>query len=407
MASITMNTIRKSYGPVDVLKNISLEIKDGEFISLLGSSGCGKSTLLRIISGLEQQTSGTLYIGGKDMTNVPPKQRSVSMVFQSYALYPHLTVFENMAVPLIMRTMSRTQRFPVLGKYIGSARSIRKEIRAKVLALAESLDIHHLLDRKPSQLSGGQRQRVALGRAMVRDPEVFLMDEPLSNLDTKMRAHMRTELAEIHQKLGSTFVYVTHDQEEAMTMSDRVALMMNGQLMQVATPREIYRNPVHKSVAEFIGAPKINILSGAIVERGVMEVCGVRTAVPGELQANASLGIRPSRLQPAPESSGTWQAQVITVEDMGSSFLLHCELNDGTRTISRIDSRSVVPERGANIHLAPQADCAMFFDANGWNHACHPHLDSDTLHAFSTTPPADSNSDHAQGTKEYALASAV
>ncbi len=252
MASISIRNINKSFGTVKVLHDINLEIRDGEFISLLGSSGCGKSTLLRIIAGLEQETGGELLIGERTMDKVPPKNRSVSMVFQSYALYPHLSVYDNMSLPLVMRKLSRIQRLPLVGRMIGGAGQAHRKIREKVVALAKSLDIDSLLDRKPSQLSGGQRQRVALGRAMVREPEVFLMDEPLSNLDTKMRAHMRTELSELHRSLGTTFVYVTHDQEEAMTMSDRVALMMDGMILQVASPREIYRNPVHMKVAEFI-----------------------------------------------------------------------------------------------------------------------------------------------------------
>jgi multiple sugar transport system ATP-binding protein len=367
MASISMNNICKSFGAVDVLKGIDLDIRDGEFISLLGSSGCGKSTLLRIISGLESQTGGTLRIGGRDMTDVAPKNRRVSMVFQSYALYPHLSVFQNMAVPLVMRRLSRAQRLPLVGRFLGRASAIRTEIRERVESLAESLDIKSLLDRKPSQLSGGQRQRVALGRAMVREPQVFLMDEPLSNLDTKMRAHMRTELAELHRKLGTTFVYVTHDQEEAMTMSDRVALMMNGGILQVATPRDIYRNPVHRKVAEFIGSPKINMLSGQVVSRGVMEVCGVKVEVPPTLTGRGSIGIRPSRLSPSVDREGAWAARVVNVEDLGSSFLVHSVMGDKTRTISRLDSRDVIPEVGDEIHLRAKEDCAIYFDAEGWN----------------------------------------
>ncbi|WP_461209439.1 ABC transporter ATP-binding protein [Desulfocurvus sp. DL9XJH121] len=368
MASITMTNIRKSFGNVEVLKGIDLTVRDGEFISLLGSSGCGKSTLLRILSGLEEQTSGTLEIDGKDMHGVRPKDRSVSMVFQSYALYPHLTVFENMAVPLVMRRLSRLQRLPLAGRFVGDARARRKEIEERVTRLAENLDIAALLDRRPSQLSGGQRQRVALGRAMVREPEVFLMDEPLSNLDTKMRAHMRTELAELHRSLGATFVYVTHDQEEAMTMSDRVALMIDGAILQVAAPRDIYRAPVHRKVAEFIGSPRINILPGQITEPGVMEVCGVRRPAPAGLAGDCFLGIRPSRLTPSKPGPGAWKARVANVEDLGSSFLVHGVLADGTRTISRMDSRAAIPGVGGEVSLRPQPGCALIFDAEGWNH---------------------------------------
>jgi multiple sugar transport system ATP-binding protein len=362
-----MNNICKSFGAVDVLKGIDLDIRDGEFISLLGSSGCGKSTLLRILSGLEGQTEGTLEIGGKDMHGVRPKDRSVSMVFQSYALYPHLTVFENMAVPLTMRSLSRLQRMPLVGRFMSGAKARREEIAARVRQLAQSLDIEDLLLRRPSQLSGGQRQRVALGRAMVRQPEVFLMDEPLSNLDAKMRAHMRTELAELHRSLGATFVYVTHDQEEAMTMSDRVALMIDGEILQVASPRDIYRNPVHRKVAEFIGSPRINILPGTVVESGIMDVFGMRRPAPAGLSGRCFLGVRPSRLGPTQQPQGAWRARVANVEDLGSSFLIHCDLPEATRTISRMDSRAVIPSVGDTIYLKPQAGCAMVFDEQGWN----------------------------------------
>ncbi len=371
MASIHMNDISKSFGEVNVLEGINLEIRDGEFLSLLGASGCGKSTLLRIISGLETQSGGSLRIGGRDVTGISPKNRSVSMVFQSYALYPHLTVFQNMAVPLTMRLLSRPQRLPLVGRFIGGTARIKTEIKARVEALAESLDIKHLLDRKPAQLSGGQRQRVALGRAMVREPEVFLMDEPLSNLDTKMRAHMRTELAELHRKLGTTFVYVTHDQEEAMTMSDRVAVMMQGRIMQVDTPRNIYSRPAHLRVAEFIGAPGINILPRTVTSPGVMDVCGVKLSAPSFVRDRGSIGIRPSRLTVTPKADDAWPARVVNVEDLGSSFLVHAVLADDTRTISRLDSRAAIPEVGAAIHLSCRSDSVIHFDADGWNPALH------------------------------------
>ncbi len=367
MASITVQNIRKSFGTTPVLHDINLEIKDGEFLSLLGSSGCGKSTLLRIIAGLERESGGKLLIGGKSMSNISPKDRGVSMVFQSYALYPHLTVFENIAMPLIMRKLGRLQRLPVVGKMLGNARTINKEILEKVTTLAESLDIDSLLDRKPSQLSGGQRQRVALGRAMVREPEVFLMDEPLSNLDSKMRAHMRTELAELHRSLGTTFVYVTHDQEEAMTMSDRVALMMDGEILQVSSPREIYRNPIHMKVAEFIGTPKINILPCSSIERGVADCFGFKIKTQSSAKNINSLGIRPSRLKAQPRDSAGCPAQVINVEDLGSSFLVHAIIADSVRVISRMDSRAHIPVVGEEICFTPQEDCGIFFDEEGWN----------------------------------------
>ncbi|WFS60900.1 ABC transporter ATP-binding protein [Pseudodesulfovibrio thermohalotolerans] len=369
MASITIDNIQKSYGATKVLKDISLDIKDGEFISLLGSSGCGKSTLLRIISGLEQQTDGTLLIGGKDVSAVTPKNRKVSMVFQSYALYPHLTVRQNMSMPLVMRGLSAFQRIPFAGRFIGNARSVHDSIRLKVEETANVLDIGNLLDRKPSQLSGGQRQRVALGRAMVRNPEVFLMDEPLSNLDTKMRAHMRTELAAIHRRLGTTFVYVTHDQEEAMTLSDRVALMMDGQLIQVDAPRNIYRNPKHRDVAEFIGSPKINIIPGRVVESGVLQIGEIKISAPSNLQGECSIGVRPSRLRVHTDMNETGLRAVVTnIEDLGSTFLIYCNVEElGINTISRRDTREAVPELGSSVRLNPSVESVRYFDADGWN----------------------------------------
>ncbi len=367
MASISIRNINKSFGTVKVLHDINLEIRDGEFISLLGSSGCGKSTLLRIIAGLEQETGGELLIGERTMDKVPPKNRSVSMVFQSYALYPHLSVYDNMSLPLVMRKLSRIQRLPLVGRMIGGAGQAHRKIREKVVALAKSLDIDSLLDRKPSQLSGGQRQRVALGRAMVREPEVFLMDEPLSNLDTKMRAHMRTELSELHRSLGTTFVYVTHDQEEAMTMSDRVALMMDGMILQVASPREIYRNPVHMKVAEFIGAPKINMLPCTNVERGVVDSLGLRVLAPAAMNGKGHIGIRPSRLMVSREPAAGWRGKVVNVEDLGSSYLIHSLVAEKIRVISRMDSLADIPKVGEMVYLTAQNGCTIYFNEDGYN----------------------------------------
>jgi len=260
MASLSINQISKAFNTVPVLDNVSLHIEDGEFLTLLGPSGCGKSTLLRILAGLERQTSGSLMIGDRVVDAVAPKRRDVAMVFQSYALYPHMTVAQNIALPLRMRRLSALQRMPIFGRLFPNTVSVLKAIAHDVGRVAEALGIDDLVDRKPRQLSGGQRQRVAVGRAMVRQPAVFLMDEPLSNLDAKLRVQMRAEIKELHRRLKVTFVYVTHDQSEAMTMSDRVAVMLDGALLQVAPPQDIYADPHDRRVAEFIGAPKINIL---------------------------------------------------------------------------------------------------------------------------------------------------
>lgn len=243
MAGISLKNIKKVYpGGVEVINNLNLEIKDKEFLILVGPSGCGKSTTLRMIAGLEEITDGELYIGDRLVNDVPAKDRDIAMVFQSYALYPHMTVYKNMAFGLSLRKMPKD------------------EIDKKVREAARILDLETLLDRKPKALSGGQRQRVALGRAMVRDPAVFLLDEPLSNLDAKLRAQMRVELIELHKKLGTTFVYVTHDQTEAMSMADTIVLMKDGYIVQQSSPRELYNNPSCVYAAQFIGTPQMNVL---------------------------------------------------------------------------------------------------------------------------------------------------
>ena len=240
MASVSFESLQKIYpGGVQAVADFSLDVADGEFVVLVGPSGCGKSTLLRIIAGLEQQSDGNILIGGKSVDKLHPSRRDIAMVFQSYALYPHLTVEENIAVPLRMRRLNFVQRLPLISRLLPGASAIRADIDRDVDKSMDMLDITHLRDRKPGQLSGGQRQRVAVGRAMVRDPLAFLMDEPLSNLDAELRVHMRAEITDLHRRLATTFIYVTHDQAEAMTMADRVAVMMDGELLQVDTPSHL------------------------------------------------------------------------------------------------------------------------------------------------------------------------
>jgi len=249
MASLSFKHIGKTYpGGVTAVSDFNLEIKDKEFIIFVGPSGCGKSTTLRMVAGLEEITDGELYIGDKLINNVAPKDRDIAMVFQNYALYPHMTVYENMAFGLKLR------------------KTPKEEIRKRVEEAARILDITHLLDRKPKALSGGQRQRVALGRAIVREPKVFLLDEPLSNLDAKLRAQMRTELSKLHKKLGTTFIYVTHDQTEAMTMADRIVVMKDGLIQQVDSPTNLYNKPVNVFVAGFIGTPQMNFIDAVLLE---------------------------------------------------------------------------------------------------------------------------------------------
>ncbi|WP_417228391.1 ABC transporter ATP-binding protein [Amphritea sp.] len=328
MAEIAIRKLNKSFGETQILDQIDLTVRDGEFMTLVGPSGCGKSTLLRIIAGLESQTNGQINISGQPVDQLRPKDRNLSMVFQSYALYPHLTVKENIATPIRMRSYRWYQRLPLLAQLLPGAAERQAGIDSKVAAVAELLQIEHLLDRRPGELSGGQRQRVALGRAMVRDPAAFLMDEPLSNLDAKLRVHMRTEIAQLHKQLGTTFIYVTHDQAEAMTMSDRIALMMDGELLQVATPEEIYRNPVDVRVAEFIGSPKINLLPGEVNNAGRVVVCGcpLRVAtLPG--LANIRVGVRPENATVCRAEQGDIQGRLIYLENMGAEFFAHITID--------------------------------------------------------------------------------
>ena len=286
MAKIAIAGIDKSFGETRVLNGVDLAIRDGEFLTLVGPSGCGKSTLLRIIAGLEHQDRGSIAIASKPVDDVAPKDRDLAMVFQSYALYPHLTVAGNMAVPLRMRRQNWLQRFPLLGTLIPGATDIRRGIERDVLAAAQTLGIEQLLDRKPGQLSGGQRQRVALGRAMVREPVGFLMDEPLSNLDAALRLRMRAELVDLHRELGATFIYVTHDQAEAMTMSDRIAVMMDGEILQCASARSRSTTTRPTSVSrKFIGAPTINLLPAEIDGDGDVRLFGAEIGMRTSLRA--------------------------------------------------------------------------------------------------------------------------
>ena len=275
MAEIELKNISKSFSDTQVIKSLDLSIADGEFITIVGPSGCGKSTLLRIIAGLETQSSGDVIIDGREVNNIRASDRDLAMVFQSYALYPHLTVKQNLSVPLKLRELSKIERIPIFNWFLPNRHSKLKEINNKVQKASDTLKITHLLERKPGQLSGGQQQRVAVGRAMVREPVAFLMDEPLSNLDAALRVHMRAEISELHRDLKTTFVYVTHDQAEALTMSDRMAVMMDGEILQLDTPNEIYKNPSNLRVAEFIGSPKINVLPAESDEKGNITCKGI------------------------------------------------------------------------------------------------------------------------------------
>jgi multiple sugar transport system ATP-binding protein len=324
-----MEGIKKIYPNGHVAaQGLDLDIADGEFMVLVGPSGCGKSTALRMVAGLETPTSGRILIGDRDVTSLPPQERDIAMVFQTYALYPHMTVRENLAFGLRMR---------------GAGRGI---IDQRVNEAARALALEPVLDRKPAQLSGGQRQRVALGRAIVREPKVFLFDEPLSNLDAKLRVETRAELARLHRRLGATIVYVTHDQEEAMTLGSRVAVMRDGFLQQVAPPMEMYRRPANRFVAGFVGSPAMNFLSGQIVP-----------SISGSANQTNTLGIRPHDVTLVPRGSGNLDALVDVVEPRGSELLVYLRLGaDGSGPELRViapPETAVEAERPVGVRFDP------------------------------------------------------
>lgn len=312
MAHVALNGVNKSFGSTHVIRNVDLQIDDGEFVVFVGPSGCGKSTLLRLIAGLENLSSGEITIADRAVMDLPPSKRGIAMVFQSYALYPHMTVFNNMAFSLDLQGVSKT------------------EIRQRVEAAATILQMEHLLDRRPAALSGGQRQRVAIGRAIVRDPDVFLFDEPLSNLDAALRHDTRVEIAKLHKQLGATTIYVTHDQVEAMTLADKIVVLKDGEVMQVGSPMELFNDPANEFVAGFLGSPKMNffdgLLTGSMTGHGQfegegIEVGGVRLVTeakqPGE---PARLGIRPQHMVLDP--NGPLRGTVTLVERLGTETVV-------------------------------------------------------------------------------------
>ena len=324
MADVQVSNVVKRFGETSVLKGIDLHIQDGEFLTLIGASGCGKSTLLRIIAGLEPQTAGSIAIGGQVVDHLRPMQRRIAMVFQSYALYPHMTARENIATPLVIERTWLPERLPLLRLFSPRRAALRDSIEQDVQRVASQLQIEHLLSRRPSQLSGGQRQRVALGRAMVREPQAFLMDEPLSNLDASLRVRMRSELADLHRRLGATFIYVTHDQVEAMTMSDRVALMHEGEILQVGPPSMLYSQPANLRVARFLGSPRINVFQGAL-SNGRLAIDGAAIAgIPGgESDRPIFVGVRPEGLKIAPSDDQALTARLLRIEDLGHEAIIH------------------------------------------------------------------------------------
>ena len=329
MGMIELKEVNKSFGGTVVIPKVDLAIEDGEFVVFVGPSGCGKSTLLRLIAGLEDTTSGRIVIDGKDVTDAAPARRGLAMVFQSYALYPHMTVYKNIAFPLKMAGIDPA------------------EIDRKVKAAAATLNLTNYLERRPGQLSGGQRQRVAIGRAIVRQPSAFLFDEPLSNLDAALRGTMRLEISELHQQLKTTMIYVTHDQVEAMTMADKIVVLNAGNIEQVGTPMELYRSPRNVFVAGFIGSPRMNLIKGKAAEA----------------HGAATIGIRPEHVAIS-RDNGTWAGTVGVAEHLGSDTFLHVH-TDAVGTVTVRADGEVGLDHGEKVWLTPQASKVHRFDDKG------------------------------------------
>ncbi|TNC48580.1 sn-glycerol-3-phosphate ABC transporter ATP-binding protein UgpC [Rubellimicrobium rubrum] len=343
MARIEMNGIGKAYGRVEVLRDVDLVVNDGEFVVLVGPSGCGKSTLLRMIAGLEPITLGTLSIGGRLMNEVPPRDRDIAMVFQSYALYPHMTVARNMGFPMEIARRSKSER------------------AGPVARAAEVLGLQSLLERYPRALSGGQRQRVAMGRAIVREPAAFLFDEPLSNLDAALRVEMRLEIARLHRRIGATTVYVTHDQVEAMTLADRIVVMNGGRIQQIGTPMELYERPANRFVAGFIGSPTMNMVEGTPVPGGLRLADGTVWPAPA---GATTMGIRPESLSLTPSALPGLAAELQVVERLGSDTNLYCETRGNGVLLARVQGNLDLGA-GARVTLWPDPARLHAFDAKG------------------------------------------
>ena len=344
MADLAIRNLVKRYDKTEVLHGISLDVEDGEFVVFVGPSGCGKSTTLRLIAGLEDATSGEIVIGGRVVNNLEPKDRDIAMVFQNYAIYPHMTVRKNIGFGLRTSKMSKADK------------------EARIDEVAGILGMTDLLARKPSQLSGGQRQRVAIGRAMVRDPAVFLFDEPLSNLDAQLRTQMRLEIKKLHQRVGNTIIFVTHDQVEAMTMADRIVIMKDGHIQQVGTPAEVYHKPANTFVARFIGAPSMNMLSGTVADGalrlGSGEVLEMGlNAVDGHA---VTVGVRPEDLHPG-AGPALVRGPVTVREPLGHETLIYVG-TEGQEVIAKADGRTP-PEVGEEVTLTAALDTLHIFDA--------------------------------------------
>ncbi len=353
MATITFNNVIKKYGNSTVINQLNLEVKDGEFMVLVGPSGCGKSTLLRMIAGLEEIDEGELFIDEKMVNHLPPKDRDIAIVFQNYALYPHMTAFENLAFGLKIRGVDKTT------------------IKEKVNVVAKTLEIEDLLQRKPKDMSGGQRQRVAIGRAIVRDPKVFLFDEPLSNLDAKLRTQMRLEIADLHKKLKTTIVYVTHDQVEAMTLGDRIVVLNKGEICQIGTPQELYKHPANIFVAGFIGSPAMNFIEGkiknvdgksAFTTPDASLIVSTPNAKNRTDNENVTLGIRPEHiniLKSKDDSSYSFQATILHIERMGFESFIFAETAGLKWTIRTTESENL--QEGSKVWCSLDVNQVHYF----------------------------------------------
>lgn len=341
MASVAIESVRKQYGNVAAIRDVSIDIPDGKFVCLVGPSGCGKSTLLRMIAGLEEITGGQIRIGPRVVNDLPPKDRDIAMVFQNYALYPHMTVAQNMAFSLRMRGVSKSQ------------------IDERTKRAAAILNLEYLLDRYPRQLSGGQRQRVAMGRAIVRSPQVFLFDEPLSNLDAKLRVQMRAEIKQLHQRLKTTTIYVTHDQIEAMTMADKIVVMRDGVIEQVGAPLELYDEPANIFVAGFIGSPAMNLIETRVDNNGLRSLSGeaLRFGAPRSAVAQVTCGVRPEHLSLANEGMA---ADVLLVEPTGLDTLVTAQTGAG-QVVALLRERTTVAP-GDRVHFQIDPKHIHYFD---------------------------------------------
>jgi multiple sugar transport system ATP-binding protein len=356
MASLELKNVVKRFGAVEVIHGVDLSIADGEFVVFVGPSGCGKSTLLRIIAGLEQTSGGDIFLDGERVNDVPPAKRGLSMVFQSYALYPHMSVRKNLSFGL------ETMRQP------------RAEVKRRVAQAAEILQIEPLLDRRPGQLSGGQRQRVAIGRAIVREPRIFLFDEPLSNLDAELRVQMRVEINKLHRRLKTTMIFVTHDQVEAMTLADRIVVLRSGSIEQVGTPLELYNSPANLFVAGFIGSPRMNFLAAEVTASAPGEIdlkggAGLRLTVPVKETSlrpgdKVTIGVRPEHLRPAEPGQTMLVGEVQIAEQLGGKTYLYLTLASGEPLVVEVQGQS--PRRsGERVGVAFDASHYHVFDADG------------------------------------------